>query len=107
MGTWCGVLWCDMSEQFAKVFLRKIVFFTNSFSPSKVSHYTVLLEMSMCCTLNTYTTHLVFTDSGAKVSEKREDSQHPSSNVSSKALSIHSVLDLDVMLMSSILIRYV
>jgi len=38
-----GVLWHGTSEQSAKVFSAKIIFFTNSqkFSPSKVSGYTV------------------------------------------------------------------
>ena len=43
-----GVLWHSTSEQYAKVFSVKIVFFTNSwkFSPSKVSRYTVLSHLS-------------------------------------------------------------
>ena len=50
----CGVLWHGKSEQPAKVFPAKIVFFTNSrkFSPLKVSHYTVLdggLEQVVGC----------------------------------------------------------
>ena len=37
----CGVLWYGKSEQSAKIFSVKIVFFTNSrkFAPSKVSRY--------------------------------------------------------------------
>ena len=44
-----GVLWHGTSEQSAKVFSVKIIFFTNSrnFSPSKVSRYMV----SLWCTL--------------------------------------------------------
>ena len=43
-----GVLWCSKSEQSAKVFSMKFIFFTNSrkFSPSKVSRYTVSREAS-------------------------------------------------------------
>ena len=38
-----GILWCGKSEQSAKVFTAKIIFFTNSrkFSPLKVSRYMV------------------------------------------------------------------
>ena len=40
------IFWCSKSEQSAKVFSAKIVFFTNSrkFSPLKVSRYTVLAK---------------------------------------------------------------
>ena len=49
-----GVLWCGKSEQSAKVFSLKIVFFTNlrKFSLSKVSHYTIHVHEARllhCC----------------------------------------------------------
>ena len=41
-----GILWCGKSEQSAKVFSTKIIFFTNlrKFSPSKVFRYAVVPE---------------------------------------------------------------
>ena len=53
------ILWCGKSEQSAKVFSAKIVFFTNSqkFSPSKVSRYTVCCaSICMCVYVRVYET---------------------------------------------------
>ena len=49
-----GVLRHDKSEQSAKVFFAKVVFFTNlqTFSPSKVSRYTVYVQWTGLFTIH-------------------------------------------------------
>jgi len=54
-----GVLWHGKSEQSAKVFSAKIIFFTNlpKFSPSKVSHYTVKQSLAGILKCSVFITH--------------------------------------------------